>query len=222
VTREGWERAVSLITDPCRMQARPASRQHLLTWGIGECGVCRGNLRVATKNRRFVLYVCDRKGCVGRNEAAVDSLVRAVVIERLARPDALRWLQGDENDESQVAADTATALRARLDVAADQYAAGDIEARQLQRITAHLRPLIERAEQTVRRHLKPIAADALAAMAGPMAAEAWDAASVTTRRAVLDAVGLRVKINRTRPGPGFDPESVEFIWPPNIGAAGPC
>jgi DNA invertase Pin-like site-specific DNA recombinase len=211
VPRERWERVVALITDPSRQQERPASRQHLLTWGIGECGVCGGNLRVATKNRRSVLYVCDRKGCTGRAKVAVDDLVRAVVTERLSRPNALGWLQCDD-EESQAAADLAAVLRARLDTAADQYAAGDIEGRQLQRITARLRPEIERAEQTARRHLRPVAVDALVAMAGPMAEQSWDAASVTSQRAVLEAMGVRVVINRTRPGPGFDPESVEFIW----------
>jgi hypothetical protein len=52
----------------------------------------RGVLRVSRKgNRRHgtlkPLYVCDAKGCVGRDDAQVNEYVRAVVIARLPGPD---------------------------------------------------------------------------------------------------------------------------------------
>ena len=47
---------------------------------------------------------CRRAGCPGRN--------------------VLGWLEGDD-EASKAAADIAARLRARLDVAADQYASGD-------------------------------------------------------------------------------------------------
>src|SRR4051794_37168577 len=79
-----WRRVVALLTSRERRVARPASRQHLLTWGIGECGVCGGYLRMARKGAagkvKTALYVCAEGGCTGRNEAQVDALVRAVVI----------------------------------------------------------------------------------------------------------------------------------------------
>ena len=57
--------------------------------------MCGGNLRVVTKNRRSVLYACDREG--SRVAPRLRSMsLRAVVIERLSRPNALRWLQGDD------------------------------------------------------------------------------------------------------------------------------
>ena len=86
VRRDRWESLRVLLTAPERALAKPGSRQHLLTWGIGYCGVCRSVLRTAMKGSSTYgskqrLYVCDAKGCVGRNEIAVDSLVAELVIE---------------------------------------------------------------------------------------------------------------------------------------------
>lgn len=44
----------------------------------------------------------------------------------------------------------AAALRARLDTAADDYADGKIDARQLERITARIRPALDAAENRAR------------------------------------------------------------------------
>ena len=73
------------------------------------------------------------------------------------------------------------------------------------RTYASSRSALRFRRSSARRHIEPVAVDALLAMAGPMAAESSDAGSVTSRRAVLEAMGLRVKIDRTRPGPGLDP-----------------
>ena len=108
VPRERWEQVRGLLTAPERAITRPGARQHLLTWGIGYCGVCGSVLRTAMKGSathgtKQRLYICDAKGCVGRNEAAVDELVTAVVIERLSRPDALDWLAGDDERAAEAA-----------------------------------------------------------------------------------------------------------------------
>ena len=74
------DRVVALLSAPdrgVRSVARPGSRFHLLSWGIGECGVCGGHLRVARKgNMKYgsmkLLYFCDTKGCVGRDRDRVD------------------------------------------------------------------------------------------------------------------------------------------------------
>lgn len=93
VDRKKWEAMREVLTEPSRRTnqsvVRPGARRHLLTWGVGECGVCGGKLRVSLKgNQRWgtkqYLYLCEENGCTGRNQARVDELVRLVVIERLS------------------------------------------------------------------------------------------------------------------------------------------
>ncbi|GAB3766362.1 recombinase family protein [Nocardioides ginsengisegetis] len=220
VTVEELERVRALLAAPERRTngiTRPGARKHLLTWGIGVCGVCGGNLRVGVKGNarhgtKKSLYLCAEKGCVGRDEASVDTLVRGVVMERLSRDDALDWLLGDD-DEARRIGERARELRTRLDDAADQYADGVIDSRQLERITARLRPEIERAEHDHARANRSLDLDTLRALAGPQAGERWDQMALAARRAVLETLGLVVHVDRVaRRGPGFDPESVRIAW----------
>ncbi len=40
----------------------------------------------------------------------------------------------------------------------------------------------------------------------------WERLDVVTKRAVLEVLGVSVTINKTRQGPGFDPDSVVIDW----------
>lgn len=218
VDRAKHDKVVALLTAPGRQTngaKRPGARRHLLSWGIGECGMCGGQLRAVTKRGRYGrpldLYVCDGKGCTGRGEQSVDELVKGVVIERLSRPDALDWLLGDD-DEARRWAARVEVLNRRLAEAADAFAEGAITAEQLRRITAQVRPDIEEAQQRRAQSVVLLDLDALRPLAGPKAGELWDEMGVAQRRAVLEALGVRVIIDRARPGPGFDPETVRIEW----------
>lgn len=210
VDRDKHDRVRALLTDPSRRTnsgvigqeqgiARPGARRHLLSWGVGECGVCGTHLRVSSKKGRYgqptVLYVCE-DGCVGRNEAHVDYLVRAVVIDRMSRPDALQALLGDD-DEAGRWHEKADAIRARLDDAADSFALGEITRAQLVRITARLEPDLRDALDQAKTASALLDVDAFRPLVGPRAEEAWDGMSVAQRRAVLEALGMRVLVDRT-------------------------
>lgn len=215
VERDRHDRVVALLSSPRRTTSRDASRRHLLSYGIGACGVCGSVLRVARvkrSGRTHVLYTCEEKGCVGRNVERVDEFIGAVVAERLSRPDAAAVFATDDAD-AKAATERVEALRARLDTAADEYAAGTIDARQMTRITERLRPEITRAEEQARQaragtDLGAIDPDLL----GDKAADVWDALDVNRRRLVLQVLGVTVRILPTRQGPGFDPESVAVGW----------
>jgi site-specific DNA recombinase len=219
VDRTKHEKIVALLTQPARRTnatvTRPGARRHLLSWGIGECGVCGEMLRASTKRGRYGrpldLYVCDGKGCVGRSEPAVDDLVKEVVIERLSQPDALDWLLGDD-DEARRWSERVDELSRRLSEAADAFAEGAITTEQLRRITERVRPDLDEAERRQAECVVSLDLDALRPLAGPTARENWDDMEVSQRRAVLEALGIKVIVDRTRRGPGFDPESVRFAW----------
>lgn len=218
VDRAKHEKVVALLSQSTRRTngvARPGARRHLLSWGVGECGVCGAKLRAVTKRgkhgRPLDLYVCDGKGCVGRSEPAVDELVKELVIGRLAMPDALEWLLGDDQEATRWSA-RIEELHRRLGEAADAFAEGAITGEQLRRITAKLQPDLDEAEQRHADSVVSLDLDALRPLAGPEARQRWDDMTVSQRRAVIEALGIRVLINRTRPGPGFDPESVQLVW----------
>lgn len=220
VEQDKHEKVVALLSQPARRTnkgpARPGARRHLLSWGVGECGACGGQLRAVTKRgphgKPQHLYVCDPGGCVGRNQANVDELLAQVVVARLAKPDALDWLLGDDAEARRWAERTAE-LRRRLDDAADSYAEGEISRDQLRRITAKLQPDLKAAEAHHQQAAQTLDLDTLRPLAGPEAATRWASMTVAQRRAVVEALGMKVVIlKRGRGGPGFEPESVRFEW----------
>ena len=220
IDREQWDHVRAVLSEPARRDnatTRPGARKHLLSWGVGECGICGGRLRVALKGNqkwgtKSHLYVCDDKGCTGRNQGSVDELVRAVVVARMQRPDALDWLMGDD-EAARAAGKRARELRGRLDDAAEDYADGTITRDQRKRITARLTPEIEQAEADRDRHAGSRDLELLRRVSGPRAGERWDELKVSQRTALLEALGMRVIIDKVkRRGPGFDPETVRIEW----------
>jgi site-specific DNA recombinase len=219
VDRAKHDRVVALLSSPDRRShsgPRPGARKHLLTNGIGKCGVCGGVLRVARRNGskdKTLIYLCDGpRGCTGRAQAPVDDLLSRVVIGRLAKPDALDWLLGDDERARQLAKQCVE-LQRRLDEAADSQADGKISTRQLERITARITPQWEAARRERDAAVRSLDVETLRPLAGPEAAAAWVAMSVTQRRAVLETLGIEVVLlPRVKHGPGFEPETVRIEW----------
>jgi DNA invertase Pin-like site-specific DNA recombinase len=219
VDRSKHDRVVALLSSPERRShtgARPGARKHLLTHGIGKCGVCGGILRVARRNGRrdqALIYMCaGPKGCTGRVQAHVDDLVARVVIGRLQMPDALDWLLGDDEKATRLT-QRCEELQRRLDEAADSMADGKITTRQLERITAKLMPELEAARRDRDAAVRSLDIEALKPLAGPEAVSRWEAMPVSARRAVLETLGIEVVLMpRTKHGPGFEPESIEICW----------
>ncbi|MEU0411707.1 recombinase family protein [Streptomyces griseorubiginosus] len=219
VPREKWERVVARLTDPSRSVERDGQRKHLLSWGIGECGVCEAVLRVAKRGNRQrgklnLLYVCDApKSCVGRSEEYVDAWVGEVVIARLNLPDAADVFGADE-EAAAAERGKAEALRRRLTEAADDYAEGILTREQLTRITNQLKPKIADHEAEAKRLVPQNAAllNELVGVSLEAAEAAWGALSVVQKREVLEVLNVRVRILPTgRRGPGFDPDYVEVL-----------
>src|SRR5690606_19356921 len=106
----------------------------------------------------------------------------------------------------------AEANRARMATAAMQYAEGVIDAEQLRVMNMKLRPALENAERMAEKwrptpHLvRPMV------LVGEFAAEKWASRTVTQKRAIMQAFGVRVILLPVkRMGSGFDPDSVRII-----------
>jgi site-specific DNA recombinase len=180
--------AVARLTDPTRKTMRDAAVVHLLS-GIVVCGAegCGTPLRVG-KNRTVPAYLCRSGFHTACKAETLENYVTAVVVGRLSQPDMLAELERQRGGGRDVRAEaTAVAeLRGRLDLAADQYADGSIDAEQLRRITARLRPRLEAAERQAReRHVSTVLATvaAEATSAGPAAL--WRRLPLETKRAVI-------------------------------------
>ncbi len=203
-----YEQVRAVLGDPARKTSTGTAAQHLLS-GIARCGVCGTPVRVAW-NRTVHSYRCAGRSCVSRRKADVDELVSRVVVARLARPDAVDLFAPDTSDVRRAAAEEVQVLRARLDNAADDYADGKIDARQLERITARLRPAVATAEARAR---AVDDAPLLSGLLGVADVEtAWRSLSLSRRRAVVEAL-MAVTILPTRQGVRtFDPSTVRIEW----------
>jgi site-specific DNA recombinase len=120
-------------------------------------------------------------------------------------------LTAGDGGQVHEALDKAAAIRARLDLAADSYADGNIDARQLTRITGKLRPELAQWEHAARAAgTTPDLLD----LATPDIARRWEDVPLARKRAVIDLL-LAIQVDRTVRRGGdtrFDPESVRITW----------
>ncbi len=209
------DRVVALLTDPSRKSGKGTTRKHLLA-GIARCGRegCDGKMIVnvgrvaADGGRQPPAYVCGTCTRVRRKQSSVDELVESVIVERLKMPDVLDALAAGNPADAQRARAHLGTLQARLELAADQYADGDITGAQLTRITAKLRPQIDAATMTIRA-AEP-SAD-ISKMVGDEAEKRWQEASLDIRRLVVETL-CSVSISPSGPGKAFDPTLIEIRW----------
>jgi hypothetical protein len=129
------------------------------------------------------------------------------VIDRLSRPDALDLLADDGRELIEAEARVET-LRGKLADAAQRFAADLWTAAQVDAVNAAVLPKLAEAEAEVRRLRRGAESTLLAEWIGPEVAARWDGADVHQRRALVEALALRVTLLPTRRGPGFDPGSV--------------
>ncbi len=215
ITREQYE-AVRAMFKPGAVIGRRGDRQYLLTGGVGYCEVCGGILRTAMKGKpghKTRLYVCE-SGCVGRKITNVDELVRAVVSARLASDDLADLLSTKQPDDAP-RRERMAEIRVRLDEAAESFGSGNITLQQLETISARLRPELEALEAAApeaRGVPIGLGADIAAAGTPERIAELWGGWTVPQRRALIEALGLRVIIKPAKGGPGFKPEGVGIEW----------
>lgn len=201
-------RLVTLLRDPARRTGTGNGRAVHLLSGIARCGRCDDGGRIhtlAANDGTRRVYVCRRCLRIRRDQRHVDELVIAVVCDLLAGPDAAAIFTPPEDESATAAAADVAALRARMDNAADSFAQGLIDQRQLTRITAQLRPKLEQAEAVVRaRATTPDLVD----LARADIAEVWPSLPLDRRRTAIRHL-LDVTILPTVRGAGvFRPEHV--------------
>lgn len=184
------------------------ARKHLLT-GIAKCGRCdpptpMRPLVGQAHHGTVSAYACP-KCFIRRKMDDVDEVVQEAMLDLLERPDTRAALAGTDEAKVQEALDSAEAIRARLNLAADNYADGLIDGEQLARITAKLRPELERYESAARAQS---AHPDLMDLATPDIRKRWAGISLDRKRALIRAL-VEIKVRPLGSGKRDDLFGVE-------------
>jgi site-specific DNA recombinase len=202
---EQWRGVAAVLADPARRNEHGPTR--LLT-GIAVCGLCEATVHGGTGHGHAATYRCSAQHHLDRLAEPVDAFVRDVVLRYLEREKVTLTSSGDAGALAQ----EATALRARLNEAADLFADGAITGQQLTRTTATLTAALDETEA---RMAAAASASALAGLPLTRAGldEWWQEVDPERHRMILRALDMRIVI--FPPGRGvkaFDPESVVIEW----------
>jgi site-specific DNA recombinase len=206
-----FDRLVALLRDPQRRTNSGSEVVHLLS-GIARCGRCGAPLRgivahTSGKKKQPRSYSCGSCFKLRRKADSVDEVVEGVVVARLSRPDAA-GLFGGNPEAMRQASEQVETIEARLAIAADHFADGVTTGPQFERITAKLRPQLEAARASLWAHQPSPEMDGFT---GPMAAQAWERATIDRKRAVIEAI-MTVTVLPSGAGRAFDPDQVDIKW----------
>jgi len=204
----------AILTDPKRRTRRGRPSETLLS-GIMRCRYCgrpvAGSSRDGgTKRERVYTYAC-RARCVSRRRHRMDELISELVLARLQR-DPEGFIEpptASKATANNSAAVEAEKMRDRLDALAQLFAAGELEAADYAAATKQARARLAELETK------------LAALAGtPNAArllqsgdvsQAWEAASMAERRAIIREVIDHIVVGRGTSGK-FSAGDLEIVW----------
>lgn len=208
-------RLLALFADPHRTTGAVGNAPKYLLSAIAVCGVCGGKIRRLTGNYNAKTgktmqpaYSCRECFKIRRKQSLVDAVVTGAVIGRLQRPDLLAELATGDPRALEDAKQEVATLEARLALAADQFADGDITGEQLKRITERIKP---QAEDAKRRIESAMPRNGITEMVGADAATKWAAASIDVQRTIIDTL-MTVTILPTTPGRSDQPELIKIDW----------
>lgn len=206
VTDDEWEAAQAVLDAPERVSngTGATARKHLGS-GLYVCAVCRRPLSAWSGAR----YRCRDGAHVNRARGPVDDYVRAVIAERLSRPDTADLLAPATETTAPLLEEIAR-LRARLTRNDADYDAGYIDG-----------PRYKAARDKGEAELSKAQAALAAAQAGSDVASVATAedparafldAPLMAQRAVIVALASVALAKGTRYLRVFDPETVQIKW----------
>jgi hypothetical protein len=146
---------------------------------------------------------------VVRKAGPLDAYIEAVIVERLSRPDAIELLRPAAPEVNLFALRaTASAARVRLAEIVEMLGEGELTRAEAQIARSRAGARLERAEAEI------AGATATSPLVGivdaPDPAAVWAGLDIGRRRAVLDSLMAVTVLPITRPGPGFDPDTVRI------------
>lgn len=202
-TRDEYDAVRAILRDPARRTHQGTERR----WqgvGVYTCGVCGGRIRTAkTRNKAGGRrYACEQN-CVSVDQAAVDEIVKAVVVGYLSKPENRLYRNAAEQPDEKKADDlraTRNELVRRKDDLGVAFAEGEIDREQLSAGTRTLQGKLEALDRSLAEIRRRVPLVDLA-LEGDDLADRWDYMSADKRATIIRML-IDVKIMpTTRTGP---------------------
>lgn len=207
LSREVHDQVLAIFGDPARAKYIKGNRPVHLLAKLALCGICpEGAPSKMRANGED--YTCGRCYRVTRRRSFVNEVVETTMIARLRRGDIAARLGAGDPEAVQRATEAAAAVEARLELAADGFADGNITIEQLNRITAKLR---EQAAAFRAEAVKHQPSTLLSGMVGEEAESAWQAAPLDLKRRIIDTLAT-VTVMPAGKGKHRDLESIKIAW----------
>lgn len=212
-----WRATQSLLDDPARKPGPKTVRRHFLT-GVLRCGKCEDGGRISGYQgpKGQQRYRCWKCLSVAVSKPEVDALIRGIVCERLARPDAKKLLiDRDAPDLDKLTAEANT-IRARRIELATVFADGELTAAELraarERLNAKLDAIEAKMSDAAAKRVFadiPLGTDKVCPAFARLDQDRQRAIINVMMTATIMPVG---KGHRPRDGMRFDPERIAIEW----------
>lgn len=211
VDEETW-RAVRVIRSDPRRNPRPGSRarKYLLT-GIALCGKCVEPVRLTSGITAAgkTIYRCPVCHGIGRDQAALDDHIKALVVARLSRPDAKELLVDHERAGVAELRAQAVRLEARIEATQAEFAGTDIPVSQFGASIRMLNDQLKAVNAQMADAERARVFDGVIGV-GDVGA-AFEGAGLDRQREIVSAL-LTVVVRPTVRGAGFRPDDIETAW----------
>lgn len=221
------EKLDAVLRDPSRRRSHSGNSPRFFLASVLTCtcgAPMYAHYRKNTRGERLRFYTCKRPEPGGSHVsigAEVDDLVEAVILKRMAQPDAVEALQqalAPEDDgltkQLQDLAGERNALLARREQIEEAIIAADVDVSTFARVSKKIESQIAAIDEKMRELTASREADPLAAELadGPDFAEWWGSASVEDKRR-LTRLLMEIHILPGKPGAKkFDPHRVKITW----------
>jgi DNA invertase Pin-like site-specific DNA recombinase len=209
VAEETWRAAHAKLTAR-RGDAPFTGRKYLLS-GLALCGACGAALTSHISNRGKRQYGCYRCHKVARSGERCDELIVETVVRRLAQPDAVELLLGDDEQvDTNALREERRTLEKRLEQLGVEFADGEIPAATLRKATERINEKLAAIDA----HLLDTAkVDIFEGVIGAAdVAAAFDGLDLGRQRTIVDALVRITVLPVGKRARMFDPDYVNLRW----------
>ncbi|MCX5587616.1 recombinase family protein [Streptomyces erythrochromogenes] len=221
-----WRGVVAKLKDPTRLTAVSNARRWLGS-GLFRCGHLVGEaecglpLRCSTSgmgagHKHVAAYRCSSGAHVTRRAQPLDDYIKAVVVARLVRKDAVHLLAQRQDDPVDLQAADAElgAAQQRLKELAEMFGDGDMSKAEYQAAAAKARERKRRAEELL--SLASVTNPLVGLIGAEDVGAEWEGIDLSRRRAVVDALFdvwvLPARRGRLPKGVELDVERIDIRW----------
>ncbi|MEX3517686.1 recombinase family protein [Corynebacterium camporealensis] len=215
IDEEDWRAVCAILSDP----SRRTHKGNLKRWqgaGLYMCGRCGSVMRTKKTHRSSSksgrAYQCPECSLT-RDLDWTDELVSGVILEYLNMPEnRIKILETEDTDTANVAGllKQREGLVQRKNELGSLFARGDIDAAQLTTGNAELARMLDSLDRKLAQARTESPLTELVLDSGDLESR-WLKMTAEQRSEIIDAL-MTVTIMPAKPGPGFDPNTINIEW----------